>query len=123
MKHMDHSRGTSFATSIGFTVNGEGGDSARGMISNVIWDSAAFKAGVTPEMQVQAVNDQAFNVENLRAAILAAEKDHTPIRLLVKRDNEFRTVNVDYHGGLRYPHLERIESVPDRLDEILGPVQ
>lgn len=124
MKHMDHSRGTSFATSIGFTVSSEGGgDSPRGMISNVIWDGPAFKAGVTPEMQLQAVNDQAFSVENLRAAILAAEKNNQPIQLLVKRDNEFTTVNVDYHGGLRYPHLERVESTPDRLDEILAPTQ
>jgi predicted metalloprotease with PDZ domain len=127
MKHMDHSRGTSFATSIGFTVSGEGGpgggDSPRGMITNVIWDGAAFKAGVTPEMQLQAVNDQAFSAENLRAAILAAEKNNEPIKLLLKRDNEFTTVNVDYHGGLRYPHLKRVESTPDRLDEILAPVQ
>ena len=127
MKHMDHSRGTSFATSIGFTVSGEGGpgggEAPRGMITNVIWDSVAFKAGVTPEMQLQAVNDQAFSVESLRAAILAAEKNNDPIKLLLKRDNEFITVNVDYHGGLRYPHLERVESVPDRLDEILAPVE
>jgi predicted metalloprotease with PDZ domain len=126
MKHMDRSRGTSFGTSIGFTVSGEGGgggESGRGMITNVIWDSAAFKAGVTPEMQLQAVNDQAFSVENLRAAILAAEKNNESIKLLLKRDNEFTTVNVDYHGGLHYPHLERVESAPDRLDEILAPVE
>jgi predicted metalloprotease with PDZ domain len=128
MKHMDRSSGTSFATSIGFTVSGDGGPNAGGgsgpgMITNVVWDSPAFKAGVTPEMQLQAVNDQAFNVENLRAAILAAEKDNAPIKLLLKRGGEFMTVSVDYHGGLRYPHLERVESVPDRLDDILAPVK
>jgi hypothetical protein len=26
---------------------------------------------------------------------------------------------VDYHGGLRYPHLERDSSRPDYLSEIL----
>jgi predicted metalloprotease with PDZ domain len=128
MKHMDHSFGTTFATSIGFTVSGEGGPNGGGsggpgMITNVVWDGPAFKAGVTPEMQLQAVNDQAFNVENLRAAILAAEKNNVPIKLLLKRDGEFTTVNIDYHGGLRYPHLERVESAPDRLDDILAPVK
>jgi predicted metalloprotease with PDZ domain len=128
MKHMDRSSGTSFATSIGFIVSGDGGPnagggSAPGMITNVVWDSPAHKAGVTPEMQLEAVNDQAFNVENLRGAILAAEKNNAPIKLLVKRDGEFMTVSVDYHGGLRYPHLERVESVPDRLDDILAPLK
>jgi hypothetical protein len=74
-------------------------------------------------MQLQGVNDQTFSVSNLREAILAAEKSNAPIKLLVKRDKEFLTLNVDYHGGLRYPHLERVESMPDRLDAILAPAK
>lgn len=127
LKHMDRSRGISFATSLGLAVSGEGGPnapvSARGSITGVVWDSAAFKAGITPEMQLEAVNDQAFSVENLRAAIVASETNDAPIKLLLKRDGEFMTVNVDYHSGLRYPHLERVESGPDRLDEILAPLK
>jgi len=122
MKHMDPSRGTSFATSLGFSLKGEDGDKSSGTIEDVWWDSPAFKAGMAPEMLLQAVNDQVFSVSNLRAAILAAEKTTAPIKLLVKRDDEFLTLNVDYHGGLRYPHLERVESTPDRLDAILAPV-
>lgn len=37
-----------------------------------------------------------------------------PIELLLIRDKEFITLFVDYHTGLRYPHLERVESNPDR---------
>jgi predicted metalloprotease with PDZ domain len=128
MKHMDKSRGTSFATSLGFTVKGEGGtddgDSpgAVGSITDVVWDSPAFKAGMTPDMQLQAVNDQAFSIANLRQAILAAEKNNAPIKLLLKRAKEFIAINVDYHGGLRYPHMERVESTTDRLDAILAAV-
>ena len=33
----------------------------------------------------------------------------------------FNTVKVDYHGGLRYPHLERLESAPDRISDIAKP--
>jgi predicted metalloprotease with PDZ domain len=122
MKHMDPSRGASFATSLGFSLKGDG-DKAGNTIASVWWDSPTFKAGMTPEMQLQAVNDQVFSLSNLRAAILAAEKSSAPITLLVKRDGEFRTLTVGYHGGLRYPHLERVESTPDRLDAILAPVK
>ena len=123
MKHMDPSRGASFATSLGFELTGEDGDTSGNAIANVWWDSPAFKAGMTPEMQLQGVNDQAFSVANLREAILAAEKSNAPIKLLVKRDREFLTLKVDYHGGLRYPHLERVESMPDHLDAILAPTK
>ena len=123
MKQMDPSRGTSFATSLGFALKGEDGDRSGNVIANVWWDSPAFKAGMTPEMQLQGVNDQIFSVSNLREAILAAEKSNAPIKLLVKRDKEFLTLNVDYHGGLRYPHLERVESMPDILDVILAPAK
>jgi len=119
MKHMDKSRGTSFATSLGFTVKGEG-DDGGGSITDVVWDGPTFRAGMTPDMQLQAVNDQAFGISTLRQAILAAEKSNTPIKLLLKRGKEFITLNVDYHAGLRYPHLERVESTTDRLDAILA---
>jgi len=123
MKHMDPPRETSFATSLGFALNGDGSDKSGNTVASVWWDSPAFKAGMTPGMQLQAVNDQASSVSSLCEAILAAEKSNAPIKLLVKRDGEFLTLNVDYHGGLRYPHLERVESTPDRLDAILAPVK
>jgi hypothetical protein len=67
-----------------------------------------------------AVNGIAFKTEALRTAITDAEKNQSPIKLLVKRDNQFETIEVNYHGGLRYPKLERVENTPDRLDEILA---
>jgi predicted metalloprotease with PDZ domain len=123
MKHMDTSRGISFATSLGFSLKGDGNDKSGPTVASVWWGSPAFKAGLTPEMKLQAVNDQAFSISNLRSAILAAEKSNAPIKLLLKRDDEFLSLTVDYHGGLRYPHLERVESMPDRLDAILTPME
>ena len=78
---------------------------------------------MTPDMQIQGVNDQAFSIATLRESILAAEKNNAPIKLLLKRDKEFVTMSLDYHGGLRNPHLERVESTPDRLDDVLAPVK
>lgn len=116
LKHADNSRGISFATSLGFSVKPDGG------IESVSWDGLAFKAGITPEMQLEAVNDQKFTVEKLREAILSAEKGNAPIKLLLKRGDQFSTVYLDYHGGLRYPHLERVPGTPDRLDAVIAPV-
>ena len=115
-------RGVSFATSLGFSLKSEiNSPDSHGGVDNVWWDSVAFKAGLTPDMQLQAVNDQKFAAAGLRETILAAEKTKEPIKLLLKRGEEFVTVSLDYHGGMRYPHLERLESTPDRLDAILAP--
>src|SRR5215469_5814646 len=93
MKHMDTSRGISFASSLGFAVRGRSGPpgngdegGGNGTITQVWWNSPAFKAGVTPGMQLVGVNDQVFSVADLREAILKAEKDNTPIKLLLKSD-------------------------------------
>jgi predicted metalloprotease with PDZ domain len=115
LKQADPALGTSFTYSVGFTV------SAKGELGQVWWNSVAYKAGITPDMQIEAVNDQTFSVPNLRDAIVAAEKSSAPIRLLLKRDDQFLTVGLDYHGGLRYAHLERVEVTPDRLAAILAP--
>lgn len=100
-----------------------GGADPHGGIDQVGWESLAFKAGITPDMQLQAVDDQKYTAEGLREAILAAEKSKDPIKLLLKRGDEFVTVSLDYHGGMRYPHLERLETTPDRLDAILAPAK
>jgi hypothetical protein len=41
--------------------------------------------------------------------------------LIVREGDRFRTVELDYHGGLRYPHLERDPDHPALLDAILAP--
>jgi predicted metalloprotease with PDZ domain len=117
LKKADSSRGVSFAASLGFSVTSDGS------LDYVWWDSLAFKAGMTPDMQLQAVNDRTYTAAGLRETILAAEKSKEPIKLLLKRADEFVTVSLDYHGGMRYAHLERVETTPDRLDAILAPAK
>ncbi|MEP7247533.1 MAG: hypothetical protein ABI885_28155 [Gammaproteobacteria bacterium] len=41
--------------------------------------------------------------------------------LLVAAADRFRTVSIQYHDGLRYPHLERVNGTPDLLRAILAP--
>ncbi len=84
----------------------------------MVWDSPAFNAGVAKGMTLVAVNGRAYKPEFLKDAIIAG-KDGTPIELLLKNYDLYRSVKIDYRGGLQYPHLERIDGTPDRLDEIL----
>lgn len=104
-----------YSTSVGFSIK------AKGDLDNVWWNSPAFKAGITPDMQLTAVNGAAYTKEKLEDAIKQAETDKAALKLLFKREDRYQTIDLDYHGGLRYPRLERVEGTRDLLDEILSP--
>ena len=112
---------TEFSTSLGFTLGSFGGRGESKTISNVFWGSPAFKAGMTPGMELVSVNGTAYSAGVLRDAILAAEKNKQPLQLQVRKDDRYATISMPYYDGLRYPSLERVEGTPDRLDEILAP--
>jgi predicted metalloprotease with PDZ domain len=105
--------GADFVYSLGLSLGKDGG------ISDVRWDSPAFNAGLGTGATVIAVNGQAYDKDVLEEAVKAAKTGTAPIELMVKEFDRYRTVAIDYHGGLRYPHLERIEGTPDRLTPIL----
>ncbi len=107
---------TNFAYSLGFDLDRENG------LTDLQWDSPAFKAGLTTGAKLLAVNGHAYKADLLRRAITAAKSTTAPIDLLLQRDDLYFTVHLDYHEGLRYPHLMRIEGTPDRLDAILSPL-
>ena len=92
--------------------------SASGALTDVVWDSPAFNAGLAPGMSVLAVNGRVFKGDDLKEAVTAAKTDKAPITLLVKRFDRIDTVTLDYHGGLLYPSLQRIAGKPDRLAEL-----
>ncbi|HET6914003.1 MAG TPA: peptidase M61 [Rhodanobacteraceae bacterium] len=102
-----------FTYSLGLTLSAKDGG-----IGDVRWNSPAFKAGISPGAELVAVNGHAFKPEVLKDAITAAKSDNKPIELLIKHQDEYKMVPVDYHGGLRYPHLERA-SGPDYLSQII----
>ncbi|MET0390708.1 MAG: peptidase M61, partial [Polyangiales bacterium] len=94
---------------------------AKGKLTEVYWDSPAFKAGLTSGVEIVAVNGSALDGDRFKDVVKAAKSNAAPIALLIKQGDTYRTVNIDYHGGLRYPHLERIPNVPALLDDILAP--
>ncbi len=112
-KAMMKGRGANFIYSLGVAL------SPAGYVNEVRWDSAAFNAGVGTGMQVLAVNDLQYSADELEEAVRAAKDSKQPVRLLVKEMDVYRTLSIDYHGGLRYPSLERIEGKADYLTPIL----
>jgi predicted metalloprotease with PDZ domain len=92
-----------------------------GSISEVLWEGPAFKAGLTMGSTIVAVNGLAFKAEALKAAVKNAKDGNTPIEIIVKNGERYRTARIPYYGGLRYPQLERVEGTEDRLGQILKP--
>ena len=92
-----------------------------GTISDVAWGGPGFKAGLITGSQVVAVGGVAYDADGLKAAITAATDPAKPVELLVKSGDRYRTLKLDYSGGLRYPRLERDPKVPARLDAIYSP--
>ncbi len=105
-----------FSYSLGVQIGKEG------RLENVIWDSLAFQQGLTVGAVVVAVNGRSYSAELLRQAISAAKSTTQTIELLIKKDDRYRSVSLDYHAGLKYPHLVRMDSTPDRLKSILAPM-
>ena len=78
----------------------------------------AYAAGVSNGMKVVAVNGRRFSVDELRRALADSRTSTTPMELIIDNSGYFKTVRIDYHGGLRYPHLERVSGMPDILTSI-----
>jgi len=92
-----------------------------GGVTAVIWDSAAFKAGMTVGDTIVAVNGEKFSPDALNDAVKTAETDKNPIQLTVERQDDYRTVAIDYHDGPKYPHFEKVGSGETGLDKLLAP--
>jgi predicted metalloprotease with PDZ domain len=105
-----------FSYSVGFKVARDGGK-----IEEVSWDGPAYRAGLAKDMQLVAVNGGAYTAERLKRAVVAARNGGEALQLLVRQGDAYRTLPVEYRGGLRYPHLERVAGTPDRLTLLLSP--
>ena len=106
--------------SIGVSVDDQGGDDGKspGKLLDVLWNGPAFKAGLAPGMVIVAVNGDKYGAAVLKAAVKASRVSPQPLQLLVASDGSYFTVDIDYHGGNRYPCLLRIPGTPDRLSDL-----
>jgi predicted metalloprotease with PDZ domain len=89
-----------------------------GEITEVAWDSPAFNAGLTVGAKLIALNGRAFDTDKLKDAIKAKK---SPLSLLVRTGDIYRTIDLKYDGGLRYPKFEKTNTGPSSLDALLTP--
>ena len=96
-------------------------DTKDSSIAGIMWDGPAFQANLTEGDVILAVNGNAYSADELREAVKSAKNSAEPIELIVKSGDRYIVAHIDYHEGLRYPHLERETATPARLDDILAP--
>ncbi|HKS23114.1 MAG TPA: M61 family peptidase [Thermoanaerobaculia bacterium] len=86
-----------------------------GTISDVVSGSPAAIAGLRPKMKITALNGRKFDDDVLREEIRAK----APIDVFVEQGSFAGRFHIDYSGGERFPHLQRIDSAPDYLSDIM----
>jgi predicted metalloprotease with PDZ domain len=92
-----------------------------GKVTTVIWDSPAFNAGLTVGTEIVAVNGRKFDGDALKQAIRNAGGNGKAAELLIKSGDLYRTARLDWHGGLRYPRLQKVGKGRGTLDALLAP--
>lgn len=94
--------------------------SDKGVVTDSQWDGVAAKAGIVPGVTLVAVNGKDYSAQVLKDAVAEAKSGTAPIQFLIKDIDDYRTVSVDYHGGLKYPHLVRGDG-KDLIGAIAAP--
>jgi predicted metalloprotease with PDZ domain len=90
-------------------------------LTDVLWEGPAYQAGLVVGTQIVAVNNVAFDADRMKTIVKESKNAAAPIELIVKNGDRYRTIRLDYHQGLRYPHLERSGDAAAPLDAILTP--
>jgi len=90
-----------------------------GSVMDVNPNMSAATAGLAPGMKILTVNGRTWSGEVLHDAIQSAKSNTAPIDLVVENGSFTESYKLEYHGGERYPHLEREPGKPDVLDEVI----
>lgn len=93
----------------------------EGVVKDVRWGGPAFKAGISVGSTIVATNGNKYDDGKLKAVVTAAKGGTAPTALLIQQGDAFRTVDVEWTGGLRYPHLERTVKGPSSVDALFAP--
>ncbi len=109
-------RNLDFSYSIGMVVKEDG------TVQDVAYGGPAQKAGIAPTSKVMAVDNRAFTPTVLREAVQRTAKDAQYLDFLIKSGEYYSVHRVEYHGGEKYPHLERDQSKADVLSKIIEPL-
>jgi hypothetical protein len=58
----------------------------------------------------------------MRQAVVDSKGNDKPIHLMMVTDSKLTPLDLNYHGGERYPALQKIDGATDYLDEITKPL-
>lgn len=122
-----------------YTNHPETGQENERAMKDAIWNSIGVKFGeagqvedvrrygpadiakLAPRQTIIKVGESMFSLEVLVAELNSEGPDRkTPILLTILQEDEEWEVKLDYHGGLRYPLLERLVGEEDMLAAILA---
>lgn len=109
--------------SIGLIISNDSKNGSEpGQIIDVLWNSPAFEAGMSPNMKIIAINGEAFDGDVMADVVKAAAagKQKAPIELMIQNQDYYSTIRINYQGGAKYPRLERVEGKADLLTLISG---
>jgi predicted metalloprotease with PDZ domain len=90
-----------------------------GTISDVLPGTPAYDAGLGPHMTVLAVDGRVYSSDALNESI--AHPRSGKISVIVRNFDSVEIREIQYTGGVHYPHLEPIPGSHDYLSEILAP--
>jgi predicted metalloprotease with PDZ domain len=110
------SKAADYSTSLGFWI------SEDGRISDVMPGTPAAKAGIVPGARLIAVNGRRYTMDLLKNVVRDSKSATAPMQMIVGSGEFVNTATIDYRGGLRYPHLERIPNTQDWLTELGRPL-
>ena len=102
--------------SLGFYVDDEGAT-----IGDVVPGSAADLAGASPGSHIIAINGYKWSKDLLHDTLAAPPDASGKIKLLIQKDDMFKTLELNYVGGERYPNLARRPRTLDLLAKIAQP--
>jgi predicted metalloprotease with PDZ domain len=101
--------------SIGFIVDFDG------KVIDVLKGSPADKSGMSPGINIVAVNGRKFSREIIHEALKSAKDNAAPIEFIIANGDFYSVIKVEYYGGEKYPYLERDNSRPDVLTSTISP--
>jgi len=84
-----------------------------GTIADVLPGTPAYDAGLGPQMTILAVDGRVYSADVLSESI--AHPRNGKISVIVRNFDSVESREIQYAGGLRYPHLERIPGTRDYL--------
>ncbi len=87
-----------------------------GEVTEVAWDGPRLQR--RPHRWLQAHRRHGRAPRN-RPAQSRPQAKKSPLHLLVRTGDVFRTIDLHYDGGLRYPRLEKTNPAPGSLDALL----